>query len=269
VLRLFDPGTGEITPVVPARPGQLRIYVAAAGEPGGADPARAGVLRALLLADLARRVAQRHRLQVGAWHSDSLHAGSPGADGVDRDCAALNIHPLTPAPAPPGPVDLVISPPDAQPGAGAAARRLTAGPVRFAAGSAAGAGAPDAGGATVTGLIEQRELDPLALRLALLGQPYRAPAALTWDGLAAADQVLRQWRRSVAGWANSPSKPMCAQYVSDVTGAFDDDLDTPAALAALTALAADQELPAGSKFEAFAFLDHLLGLDLARDIGRW
>ncbi len=125
------------------------------------------------------------------------------------------------------------------------------------------------GGDGGTALLALRDLDPLALRLALLGHPYRAPASVTWDDLATADEVLRRWRRLVAEWANSPSKPMCAQYVGDVTGAFDADLDTPAALAAVTALAADQELPAGSKFEAFAFLDHLLGLDLARDIGRW
>jgi len=36
----------------------------------------------------------------------------------------------------------------------------------------------------------------------------------------------------------------------------------------LAALAADPELPAGSKFESFAYYDQLFGLDLARDVGR-
>ena len=36
----------------------------------------------------------------------------------------------------------------------------------------------------------------------------------------------------------------------------------------VAALAADPQIPAGSKFESFAWTDHLLGLDLARDIGR-
>jgi cysteinyl-tRNA synthetase len=61
---------------------------------------------------------------------------------------------------------------------------------------------------------------------------------------------------------------MCAQYVGDFNAAFDDDLDTPAALRVLRALEKDSEIPPGAKFETFAHLDHLLGLDLARDIGR-
>ncbi len=61
---------------------------------------------------------------------------------------------------------------------------------------------------------------------------------------------------------------MCAQYTGDFLGALDDDLDTPAALRTLSALAADPVIPDGSKFEAFAHLDRFLGLDLAREVGR-
>jgi cysteinyl-tRNA synthetase len=61
---------------------------------------------------------------------------------------------------------------------------------------------------------------------------------------------------------------MCAQYVSQFTAAFDDDLDTPAAIRVLRALEKDGDIPPGSKFETFAHADRLLGLDLARDIGR-
>jgi cysteinyl-tRNA synthetase len=61
---------------------------------------------------------------------------------------------------------------------------------------------------------------------------------------------------------------MCAQYVADFTGAFDDDLNTPAALRVLRALEEDSEIPPGAKFETFAHADQWLGLDLARDIGR-
>jgi cysteinyl-tRNA synthetase len=61
---------------------------------------------------------------------------------------------------------------------------------------------------------------------------------------------------------------MCAQYVSDITGAFDDDLDTPAALRGLRELEKDDAIPPGSKFETFAHADRLFGLDLARDVGQ-
>ncbi|MGH3422796.1 MAG: cysteine--tRNA ligase, partial [Streptosporangiaceae bacterium] len=97
---------------------------------------------------------------------------------------------------------------------------------------------------------------------------YREPAALHRDTLTAADQTLRRWRALVADWALSPSKPMCAQYTGDVIGAFDDDLGSPAAVRTLDALAADTVIPPGSKFEAFAHLDQLFGLDLVREVGR-
>jgi len=116
--------------------------------------------------------------------------------------------------------------------------------------------------------LTARGLDPLALRLALLDHRYRQQLNLTWAVLEAADRTVRRWRERVAEWARSPSKPMCAEYVSDFAGAFDDDLDTPAALRVLRNLEKDGEIPPGAKFETFAYADHLLGLDLARDIGR-
>jgi cysteinyl-tRNA synthetase len=116
--------------------------------------------------------------------------------------------------------------------------------------------------------LAERGLDPLALRLAFLEQKYRQQVNLTWETLAAADGTLHRWRELVAEWANSPSKPMCADYAGRVTAALDDDLDTPAAVRALRELAKDTQVPPGSKFETFVHADMVLGLDLVRDIGR-
>ena len=116
--------------------------------------------------------------------------------------------------------------------------------------------------------LASRGLDPLALRLAFLEHRYRQQMNLTWDTLSAADRTLSRWRESVAEWACSPSLPMCAQVTDQIAAAFDDDLDTPAALRALRRLEHDREIPPGSKFESFAHADQLLGLDLAREVGR-
>jgi cysteinyl-tRNA synthetase len=116
--------------------------------------------------------------------------------------------------------------------------------------------------------VVDRGHDPLALRLAFLGMRYRQQANLTWDSIAAADSTLARWRRLVADWAESPSKPMCADYSTGILEAFDDDLDTPRALQALRRLEKDDALPPGSKFETFAWADRLLGLDLVRDVGK-
>ena len=116
--------------------------------------------------------------------------------------------------------------------------------------------------------VTARGLDPLAVRLALLEHRYRQQMDLTWQTLAAADRTLRRWREQVAEWANSPSAPMPPDYTAQITGALDDDLDTPAALRSLRALARDPGVPPGAKFETFAYADQVLALDLVRDVGR-
>lgn len=248
MFHIYDTATGQTGPVRPARPGELRIWVAAP------VPVAAG-LRRCLLADMLRRVAERHHLRVTTWYQapGSGTTDDSGATGL----AELNIYPAEFAAAPPQPLDLAVTP-----------DRATPGPAT------SGSAAPDTTSATL--LLRPGELtadgldgvDPLALRLALLELPYREQADLSRQDLEAADGTLQRWRGLVADWANSPSKAMCAQYTGDVQAALDDDLDTPSALRTMHAMAGDDTLPPGSRFEAFAYLDQLLGLDLARDIGR-
>ena len=189
--------------------------------------------RPCLLADLIARVAERHHLRASVvWQAPA-------------DWAALNVHPADATAGPPDPLDVAVAQGDEP--AGSPAHLIRPG---------------------TAGAVETNGLDPLALRMALLQWPYQVHADLTPDGLKAADEELRHWRSLVQHWALSPSKPMCAQYTSDFLGALDDDLDTPAALRTLSALAADQVIPGGSKFETFAYADRFLGLDLVREVGR-
>jgi cysteinyl-tRNA synthetase len=128
--------------------------------------------------------------------------------------------------------------------------------------------AKSAGNVVLLSDLTERGLDPLALRLAFLEQRYRQQMNLDWQALAAADKTLRRWRERVASWACSPSVAMPSRYTDAVTAAFDNDLDTATGLRALRALERDESVPPGARFEAFAHLDQLLGLDLARDIGK-
>ena len=116
--------------------------------------------------------------------------------------------------------------------------------------------------------VVDRGLDPLALRLAFLSSRYRQQANLSWDGLTAADATLSRWRTRVAAWAEQPSQAMDATAHDQVLAAFDDDLDTPQALQVLRRLEKATDVADGAKFETFAWADRLLGLDLARDVGR-
>jgi cysteinyl-tRNA synthetase len=58
------------------------------------------------------------------------------------------------------------------------------------------------------------------------------------------------------------------EYVRQAVAAFDDDLDTVSALLVLRRVERDHGIEPGAKFELFAHLDALFGLDLARDVGR-
>jgi hypothetical protein len=224
VLQLPDVNAGPATPVRPARPGVLLIWVASPAGP-----------RSCLIADLIRRTAERHHWRASVWQPEPV------------GWEALNIYPAEVCAGPPDPLDVAVTA-TGQRGV-SAAHLLRPGLARPQA--------PD-----LTGL------DPLALRLALFRHSYRDEVVLTRDDLEASDEALRGWRGLVSHWARSPSKPICARYAGDFLGALDDDLDAPAALRTLAALAADQEIPDGSKFETFAHLDRFVGLDLAREVGR-
>ena len=116
--------------------------------------------------------------------------------------------------------------------------------------------------------VVERGHDPLALRLAFLSSRYRQQANLSWDAIAAADKTLTRWRTAVAAWAESPSQPLDTAYADEVLAAFEDDLDTPRALQAVRRLEKDPSVPDGAKFETFASVDALLGLDLTRLVGQ-
>jgi cysteinyl-tRNA synthetase len=116
--------------------------------------------------------------------------------------------------------------------------------------------------------VVERGHDPLALRLAFLSSRYRQQANLSWDAIAGADRTLARWRTAVAAWAEQPSEALSASYSDEVLEAFEDDLDTPRALQVLRRLEKDDAVPDGAKFETFAWVDALLGLDLVRQVGQ-
>jgi cysteinyl-tRNA synthetase len=116
--------------------------------------------------------------------------------------------------------------------------------------------------------VTARGLDPLALRLAFMQHRYRQQMNLTWDGLTAADATITRWRDRAADWSTHPSAAMPKAAVQEIGDAFSDDLDTPRAITLLREIEKEADLSPGAKFEVFAHVDRLLGLDLARMVGR-
>lgn len=102
------------------------------------------------------------------------------------------------------------------------------------------------------------------------GPPYRLEDRLVWLAGGTTEEAgteLARWRGLVAGWAEEPSKPICAEVQQGLLGALEDDLDTATAVAVLRR-SLELELPPGCLFETWAWADRLLGLDLAADVGR-
>jgi cysteinyl-tRNA synthetase len=116
--------------------------------------------------------------------------------------------------------------------------------------------------------VIDRGFDPLALRLAFMSNRYRQQLNLTWESIAAADTTIRRWRERVAGWAAQPSAALSAEHLNGMKAAFADDLDTPRAITILRELEKDPGISDGAKLETFLAADRLLGLDLARNIGK-
>ncbi|PSK67463.1 L-cysteine:1D-myo-inositol 2-amino-2-deoxy-alpha-D-glucopyranoside ligase [Micromonospora sp. MH33] len=106
------------------------------------------------------------------------------------------------------------------------------------------------------------QVDPMAVRLALLSGHYRSDRSWTDELLLAAQERLARWRRAAAG----PAGPSGEELLAGVRARLADDLDTPGALAvadawadqALAGVAADADAP-----KLFAdTVDALLGIRL-------
>ena len=233
--------------------------------PQAAAAADFTALRLLLVADLLARTAELGGLQV----LTALQLRGPAASqaALDGHADALGIHPPaartgshdTPARLG-GPIDvhLVSQAASLDPGQDELSVCIGAAHLNSAESR------PDA---AAEDLLAGPGHDPRSVRLALMSFPSDQPADLTEDGLASARGTLTHWRRRVAGWAESPSRPIPASIMERAQAAFA-DLDTVSALALLRGVSLDASVPAGAKFETFVYADRILGLDLARDIGQ-
>ena len=250
MLRLWDARTGSYA-VLASFSVPLRVCVH-----GPADGAWSGLadLRVLLVADVLTRIAELQGMET----ITVLAAGGPPPAGLGEDLAAVGIHP----PA------ALASYREARAMLGGSAQVHVA---RHAPGSGHGGDGVLIGVGPVEDLTQRaagrNRRDLLALRLALLSCPYREPVRLTQAALADAAVLAGRWRRRMAEWAGQPSKPIPAEAASVIRGAFDDDLDTVAAVDLLRSVEARPDVPAGAKFETFLFVDRVLGLELPREVG--
>jgi hypothetical protein len=208
-------------------------------------------LRVLLTADILVRVAELRGLQaLTNWTFADQSAEQETAAGHAAD--ALNIHPpARPVPAD-GRADVCVT---------AGEGNLAAQTLLVAQAQLPGGGGPDGG---LDGALAGP--DPLAIRLALMDFPFHEPVELSEDMLADAQAALAGWRRQVAQWAESPSRPVPAQSVTAFRVALG-QLNAAGVLAVLRRVTTEDDVAPGTKFETFLYADRVLGLDLPARIG--
>lgn len=256
----LQPPEGGHTAVRLARPRLLRVD---ARVRAGTDPGDLTGLRVLLIADLLFRIAELGGMQVVTTRVFAADPAEPARQAaVERAADALGVHPpVLPADSsgmrPGGSARVQIADDGAVGLSGHDGITVRVAPAHLN---------PDAlpGHATADLLGGH---DPVAVRLALMSVPHHQPAGLTAASLAAAGETLGRWRRQVAEWAQSPSRAISDGIAAAVQSAFD-NLDSVAALDVLETTADDESMPAGARFEAVAYTDRVLGLELPRDIGR-
>ncbi|MFF3839439.1 hypothetical protein [Streptomyces sp. NPDC001930] len=265
MLRITDTRTGHLAEIPSVRRHLLSICVHL---PAGDAGIGMTDLRALLVGDVLARTAELHGLQSRTFlTAPDLPQEQAGA--LDRAMSALGIHP----PATDGVHPLngtLCAAADVHIHAYGTAAQDVAGGVRVEVGRAGPATGETGAPLLATGLLEAAVpagSDPLAVRLLMLGHAHRAPVAVTGTALEAARRRLADWRQLVADWAQEPSRPVPADVLEHAHAVLADDLGVPAVLDALTTVATRTDVPAGAKFETFAFLDRVLGLDLAREVG--
>ena len=235
MLRIIDARTGEPVEAAPARRGLTRVE---AHVPGLDDTAR----RVLLVADTLVRALELGGTPVWALLDSAEHRPE-----VRAAAAALGVRPFEDGrEAGRGP-------------GGAQAVHVVA----------EDSTAPDTEGirlsvAAVDGPAQG--VDPDVLRLALLSTRRDLTARLDATALQDAHDTLVRWRRAVAAWAREPSRPVPDEVRAELRAAWEDDLDVPGVLRVLRSVETSG-LPAGARFETYAYADRLLGLELTRDLG--
>ncbi len=105
--------------------------------------------------------------------------------------------------------------------------------------------------------VIDRGFDPLAVRLCFLENRYRSQMDLTWASIAAADALLKRWRKKVKAWNLFEVAPDL-----EFLAIIDNDLDTPRAIQYLRNIEKNEDLH--DQASRFLFADKILGLDLDR-----
>lgn len=218
-----DPRFGAVSHLDEA--GMLEVFEERGGDPD--RPGKRNRLDALLW--------RAHREGEPSWDGASLGAGRPGWH-IECACIALD-HLGIPVDVQGGGTDLIFPHHEMS----AAHARALSGRSAFArafvhqgmVGLDGEKMSKSKGNLVLVSQLRRDGVDPMAIRLALLAHHHREDWHWGPDDLVAAEHRLETWRKAVSGNGG----PAAEATIEAVRAALADDLDSPAALAALDAWA--------------------------------
>lgn len=109
--------------------------------------------------------------------------------------------------------------------------------------------------------ILEKGISPLALRYYFLTAHYRSPMDFSWEGLKAAENAYRKLKEIYHSLIRENGR-MSERYKKEFSGAIENDLNTPEALAVVWKLIKDEGLSPADKRATLLDFDKVLGLDL-------
>jgi hypothetical protein len=246
MLRVRDPVSGAITSLGVSAGDMVRVGFVLAGDAEGLT-----CTRVLVVGDLVRRVLEDvHSAQVLAAVLSDDHAKAERllqsglmvrpVCGVFCDQAGAEV-------GLGGPLDLLVT------GVGSehesALPTLAVAPVRCAASL-------------------DWSAEPTTLRFALANADFAQRLNVTESLLERSELVMERWRDRVDEWSRHPSWPIPSAWRTAAIAALDDELDVARLVAMMHELETAGVVEPGAKFEAFAYLNRVLAVDLMRNLGR-
>lgn len=108
--------------------------------------------------------------------------------------------------------------------------------------------------------LQEKGFHPLDFRYFCLGTHYRKPLMFSWEALAGAKQARKRLVEHYLAWKGRGT--VVKKYLDVFTKDFNDDLNSPKALATVWALVDDLKVKEGDKRLTLLKFDEVLGLDL-------
>ena len=124
--------------------------------------------------------------------------------------------------------------------------------------------AKSAGKFVTIAYLKEQGFDPLDYRCQCFSAHYRKQLDFTWETLEAAKTSRRRLREAAAAVKDAPLQPACAEQRQALRAALEDDLNMPAALAAVWD-SLKSGVPAGAKRALLEEADQVLALGLLKE----